>query len=101
VRRRFIDGFVIAAGCGALAAEIGILLALAYLGGGHPPASGLAAALLLLVMGPISAVAAILGLSAPQRGDGKLLFVMTGVNLAFAVFAAVLFVLKGLLGRSI
>jgi hypothetical protein len=102
--RHLIDRFVIAAGCGALAAEIGMLLAIAYLRGGHPPASGIVVMLVLLVMGPVSAIAAVVGLSARPRDAPharKLLFVMTGVNLAFAALALLVFVLKVVLGRTI
>ena len=102
--RRALDIFVIVAGCGALVAEIAMLLATAYLRGGHPPASGIVVLLMLLVIGPVSAIAAILGLSARSRDDlrvGKLLFVMTGVNLSFAVFALMVFVLKFVLGQAI
>ncbi len=45
--RRAIDIFVIVAGCGALVAEIAMLLATAYLRGGHPPASGIVVLLML------------------------------------------------------
>jgi hypothetical protein len=105
--RGLIDGFVIASGCGVLAAEIGMLLAMAYLRGGHPPASGIIVMLVLLIMGPVSAIAAIVGLSARARPldneahAGRLLFVMTGVNLSFAVLALMVFVLKVVLGQSI
>lgn len=102
--RRLADLFVIAAGCTALLAEIVLLAAAAYLQGGHPPASGIVALLVLVVQGPLSAVAAALGLSARTRetADGrKWLFVMTGVNLSFATFAVMFVVLKVMLGRSI
>jgi hypothetical protein len=102
--RHLLDRFVITAGCGVLLAEIVILLATAYLGGGHPPASGIVVLLVFLIMGPVSVIAAIAGLSARQRhgaGGGPLLFVMTGVNLSFAVFAVMVIVLKVVLGRSI
>jgi hypothetical protein len=102
--RGLIDGFVIASGCGVLAAEIGMLLAMAYLRGGHPPASGIVVMLVLLVMGPVSAIAALVGLSARARDQvpaRKLLFVMTGVNLSFAVLALMVFVLKVVLGQSV
>ena len=101
--RRLADYFVIAAGCTALLAEIVLLAAAAYLQGGHPPASGIVALLVLVVQGPLSVVAAALGLSARKRDtvDGRTwLLVMTGVNLAFATFAVMIVVLK-MLGRAI
>ena len=99
-----LDRFVITAGVGALLAEITMLLATAYLSGGHPPASGIVVLLVLLIMGPVSVIATIAGLSALRRdgANGRaLLCVMTGVNLSFALFALMVVVLKVVLGRSI
>ena len=102
--RRLADLFVIAAGCGTLAAEIGMLLAMAYLRGGHPPASGIVVMLMLVIMGPVSVIAAIVGLSARPRNDAHawtLPFVMTGVNLSFAVLVLTALVLKVVLGQTL
>jgi hypothetical protein len=95
---------VLSAGCAVLAAIVLMLLSAAYLRGGHPPASGIAILVILAVATPAAVLATVLGLghrADPGRPGDKPLFVMTGVCLAFAVFAATLLVLKFALGKSV
>jgi hypothetical protein len=90
---------VVGTGTAVLVAIVAMLFAAAYLRGGHPPASGVIILLLLLVLTPAAGLAAVKGLLA--RGENPGFYVMTGVCLAFTVFAATLLLLKLGLGKTI
>jgi hypothetical protein len=104
---RFREIFVIGSAVMALAAIVSILGATAYLRGGHPPASGIVAAVIFLATTPFTLVGSVIGLaSSGERADelakgGKFLFIGTGVCVAFTTFAGVLFFLKVVLGRPV
>ena len=104
---RFREIFVIGSAVMALAAIVSILVATAYLRGGHPPASGIVAAVILLASTPFTLAGSVIGLATSrERADelaqgGKFFFIGTGVCIAFAAFAGILFVLKVVLGRPV
>ena len=98
------DRLVALSGWVVLAAVVAMLLAAAFLRGGHPPGSGIVNLIVLVLVAPLSLGAAVVGLrTAPGAvaGSVKRFYLMTGVSLVFALFASLLFVLKFLLGRSI
>ena len=94
---------VIYSGYVVLASICAMLLSIAYLGGGHPSGTGIVNGLLLIVVGPLSAVASVVGLRTRQGlldRDARTYHVMSGVCLAFALFFVVLAFLKLVLGRA-
>lgn len=95
--------FVVCSGILVIASIVSVLLATAYLRGGHPPASGIVVLLILMAVGPIATAAAVLGSLEARRGDreANVFFILCGVSGAFAVFACVLLFLKLVLGATI
>jgi hypothetical protein len=100
-RGRFL--FVVSSGVLVLAAIVLILLSMAYLRGGHPPASGIAVFLILIVATPIATAASVAGCLQALRGNRKTnaFFILCGVCAAFAIFCLVLLFLKLVLGATI
>ena len=86
-----------------LAAIVAMLFSLAFLRGGHPPASGIVNLAILIVVCPLSIVSAWIGLTTrPESltGGQKHFYMMAGVATAFAIFSIVLLVLKVGLGKA-
>jgi hypothetical protein len=104
---RFRELFVLGSGVLTLLAVFSIIGAIAFLGGGHPPASGIVAVLIFFAVTPFSLAASVIGLVTPPRRiselkrGGKLFFISTGVCFAFTVFAAALLFVKAGLGRAV
>ena len=104
---RFRELFVLGSGVLTLLAIFSIIGAIAFLGGGHPPASGIVSVLIFFAVTPFSLAASIVGLVTPPRRSaelshgGKFFFVSTGVCIAFTVFAAALLFVQAGLGRTV
>jgi hypothetical protein len=100
-RGRFV--FVTSSGVLVLASIVLILLSMAYLRGGHPPASGIAVLLILMTVTPIATAATVAGVLEALRGDRRTsaFFILCGVCAAFAIFCLVLLFLKLVLGATI
>ena len=95
--------FVVASRALVLVSIVLILLSMACLRGGHPPASGMVVLLILTGVTPIATAAAVAGCLQALRGDRKdnAFFILCGVSTAFAVFGLVLLFLKLVLGATI
>ena len=103
-RRPAPPGLAAPEALGMAVGAVAMLLATAFLRGGHPPGSGIVNLILLVLVTPLALGAAAVGLrTAPGdvAGPVKRFYLMTGVSLLFAVVASLVFVLKFLLGRSI
>lgn len=104
---RFRELFVVCSGVLTLIAIFAIIGALAFLSGGHPPASGIVSALIFFVVTPFTLAASIIGswtspeMNAELRSGGKRFFISTGLCIAFTVFAATLLFVKAGLGRPV
>jgi hypothetical protein len=95
---------VMASGVLVLVAIVLMLLSIAYLKGGHPPASGVAVLLIFMVVTPLAACSALAALSTPVEAAGpspRAFFLMGGVCLAFTVFAITALVLKLVFGATL
>lgn len=95
---------VIYAGCSVLAAIVLILASMAFLGGGHPPASGIVNLLIIGAAYPLSVYGSIVGLRTPVGAVAvpvKLYFVMAGACATFAIAATTVLVLKFAFGLSV
>ncbi|MCB1049970.1 MAG: hypothetical protein H6510_17950 [Acidobacteria bacterium] len=80
------------------------LVAAGTMRSGHPPASGIVVLVVFMLIGPLSSIAALIGLFTKPRPDMprfKWFFIATGIHVLCALFCLMVWFFKSVLGWTL